>query len=361
MWIKMDPLDEDEDVVAAETFEELCVFCEKGKAECVSETMLSNPRAETVWVNQRREFDMATPLIIATFWGHSHLVALLLGSGANPMLRVRSCKKDWCRHQFPIKPGSSCPGFMNPEHPDDPGETALQVAKNRAHAQIVLLVKHHVFNCVAHEECRAYRTGHPDDLVGMKRELPRDDPVLLSRAPDPGAALDGTSKPLWPLKHFGRAFRAASEGDTGLVKRVVREWRAAAAAEDDDADPDEVRDGGDPVRPDPCKARHPATGETLLHAAARQRDPDMVAFLVKAGCDPQVNDKWTTSPLWYACDHGRFQNAVLLAEACDIKELRRPQGRGGTSPPQAAVANRHAALAAFLHAEVTRRLGNGAR
>ena len=79
--------EEEENVATAETFEELCGMCEKGKHEHVTETMLSNPQAESVWCNQRRQSDLATPIFIAATWGHSETVAILLQSGANPHLR----------------------------------------------------------------------------------------------------------------------------------------------------------------------------------------------------------------------------------------------------------------------------------
>lgn len=79
--------EEGEDISAAETFEELCRMCEKGLHEHVTETMISNPLAESTWINQRRERDLATPIFIAASWGHSDTVAILLHSGANPHLR----------------------------------------------------------------------------------------------------------------------------------------------------------------------------------------------------------------------------------------------------------------------------------
>jgi len=62
-------------------------MCEKGLHEHVTETMISNPLAESTWINQRRERDLATPIFIAASWGHSDTVAILLHSGANPHLR----------------------------------------------------------------------------------------------------------------------------------------------------------------------------------------------------------------------------------------------------------------------------------
>jgi len=150
-------LDDEEEVVAAETFEQLCVYCEKGSSNLVSETMISNPRAESVWCNQRRTSDMATPVYIACLWGHSDTVITLLGNGANPLMRARHCKKDWCFRGFPCEPEKPCPGFVNPEHPDDPGCTALQCAKDRGHSHVIRAIKYHILNCVLHDECFKYR------------------------------------------------------------------------------------------------------------------------------------------------------------------------------------------------------------
>ena len=139
--------DEEEELAAAETFEAMCRMCEQGKHEHVAETMVSNPRAESVWSNQRRELDLATPIYIAATWGHSDTVAVLLQNGANPHLRARACKNDFCVRGFPCaaprdgRPGKPCPGYANPEHPDDPGTSALDAAKNRGLSHIIRVIK----------------------------------------------------------------------------------------------------------------------------------------------------------------------------------------------------------------------------
>mmetsp|Transcript_26134 Transcript_26134/g.30959 ORF Transcript_26134/g.30959 Transcript_26134/m.30959 type:complete len:100 (+) Transcript_26134:64-363(+) len=66
------PLIEPDDDEAAETFEDFCHLCEQGLYGSVNETMMSNPRAETVWNNQRRDSSMATPLFIASCWVFIH-------------------------------------------------------------------------------------------------------------------------------------------------------------------------------------------------------------------------------------------------------------------------------------------------
>jgi hypothetical protein len=57
------------------------------------------------------------------------------------MLKMRACKKDWCRHAYPTEPGKPCPGYINPEDPDDAGDSALQIAKNRGHLRIIEMMK----------------------------------------------------------------------------------------------------------------------------------------------------------------------------------------------------------------------------
>lgn len=137
--------------------------------------------------------------------------------------------------------------------------------------------------------------------------------------------------PLWPLKHFGRVFRAAAEGDLGLLKKILIDWNQSQEFDDDEEDdndnsgwvggvcggvcgrpkhfcktcrlsntscflfwPFSLPDSCLPLapllcpwrgcggcnssgtqppvdkRPDPVTAKHPTTGETLLHYAARQ-------------------------------------------------------------------------------------------
>jgi len=90
------------------------------------------------------------------------------------MLKARSCKIDWCRHAYPTKPGNGrkpsiginlyisltssfsssmeikhpcalgqpCPGYLNPEHPDDLGDSSLQIAKNKGYLRIIELIKY---------------------------------------------------------------------------------------------------------------------------------------------------------------------------------------------------------------------------
>jgi len=84
----------------------------------------------------------------------------------------------------------------------------------------------------------------------------------------------------------------------------------------------------------------------------------MVQWLIARGCDATVSDRWGTSPFWYACDQGRHEQAQLLGAKLSTRELRRPQGRGSTSPIQAAEANRHAMLAVWVQEEISRRLKN---
>jgi len=71
---------------------------------------------------------------------------------------ARSCKADLCVRGFPCKPplngepGRPCPGYTNPEHPDDAGYTnpehpdnggvsALESAKNRGLSHVIRLIK----------------------------------------------------------------------------------------------------------------------------------------------------------------------------------------------------------------------------
>jgi len=371
-------LDDEDEVVPAENFEELATLCERGATESVKETLVSNPRAESVWVHQRRATSLSTPLHIACCWGHSEVVRLLIGSNANPLLHSRICKKDWCQHGFPTTPAAPCPGFVNPENSDDLGCSALQVAKNKGFVLIVKLLKHHILNCVVHQECVEFRHKNYEEFNsggvpgGLSRDYPRDDPTLLFPAPllNNGADTDGPNAPalLWPLKHFGKVFRAASEGDCGLVKSLVVEWNQSQefAADDDEGDAALQQDGGDAQkpqqptdrRPDPTMAKHPTTWETLLHYAARQPNPEMAKYLLARGCDATAGDRHGATPLWCACDSGRFEGALLIAAKVDLRELRRPQGVRQTSPGETALANRHTKLAAWIQEEITRRLRN---
>lgn len=349
---------EPEDDEAAETFEEFCHLCEKGLYGSVNETMMSNPRAETVWNNQRRESSMATPLCIAACWGHSGVVEVLLSSDANPMLRMRGCKADWCRHGYPTEPNKPCPGFLNPEHPDDLGDSALQIAKNRSYMRIIELIKCHIFNCVNHPECVQYKQQCPDDFDDICREPPLDEPLLLTPGPvSKGSLLGGDPPPPWPLKHHGQAFRAAAEGDISLVKRIVREWREAKELEDEDEIIEEI--AVEAKTEDPVLVRHPITRETLLHVAAKQSNSAMVKFLIEAGADCSANDKWSASPFWHACEYGRHDNALLLASKLTVAELRRHQGRHGNTPANAAAANKHMELASWINLEIARRFKQG--
>ena len=45
---------------------------------------------------------------------------------------------------------------------------------------------------------------------------------------------------LVPCRHFGRAFRAASEGDVLLVRRLMQEWHEAQELDEDLDDTGEV-------------------------------------------------------------------------------------------------------------------------
>mmetsp|Transcript_26134 Transcript_26134/g.30957 ORF Transcript_26134/g.30957 Transcript_26134/m.30957 type:complete len:277 (+) Transcript_26134:381-1211(+) len=275
------------------------------------------------------------------------------------MLKARSCKIDWCRHAYPTKPGQPCPGYLNPEHPDDLGDSSLQIAKNKGYLRIIELIKGHIFNCVSHPECVEYKKENPDDFDGLVREVPLDEPILLNPAPvSKGSLLGEKPPPPWPLKHHGQVFRAAGEGDVHLVRRLVREYRDAKELEDDE---DEITDEvvvEDKV-PDPVVARHPTTGETLLHIAAKQPNSSLVQFLIDAGADCSANDKWSASPFWHACDYGRFENAVLLASKVNVSELRRHQGRLGNTPANAALTNRHLELASWVNLEIARRFKRG--
>ena len=323
-------LEVEEGGAVAETFEELCLFCERGWRDSIRETMDKKPAAETVWMNQRRNSSKQAPLFIAVLWGHGDVASILLASGANPLLRARSCKLDFCRHGFVTAPDKPCPGYLDPEHPDDPGITGLQMAKNRGLAHVVRLMKHHIINCTSHAECRKYRAAFPEDFrAATGREAPTDDPVLytvakLFQSSDPSAP---PPPPKWPNKHYGRPFRAAEEGDLTLLRRLQREWDAAAADEEPGAAAGgEVR--GEVPRPSPVKAVHPVTGETLLHVAARApQNRHLVQFLLGAGADGTAQDKFATSPFWWACDHGRYEAAKLLAGPLSIKDPLRSAQR----------------------------------
>jgi len=60
---------------------------------------------------------------------------------------ARACKADLCVRGFPCKPplngepGRPCPGYTNPEHPDDGGTSALESAKNRGLSHVIRLIK----------------------------------------------------------------------------------------------------------------------------------------------------------------------------------------------------------------------------
>lgn len=112
-------------------------------------------------------------------------------------------------------------------------------------------------------------------------------------------------------------------------------------------------------RPDPVTARHPVTHETLLHLAAKQPNPDMIQFLLDVGADIKANDKWSTSAFWYACHHGRFANAKLLASNLPVNDLRRHQARAGNTPSHAAAANKHYELSHWVNHEIARRFKKG--
>ena len=85
-------------------------------------------------------------------------------------------------------------------------------------------------------------------------------------------------------------------------------------------------------------------------------DPPLSPPLAQVGCDPIASDRAHLSPLWWACDHGRFANAVALCAKYSTREIRRPQGPAGTTPAEQAARNKHFQLAAWLGREVTRRL-----
>lgn len=93
-----------------------------------------------------------------------------------------------------------------------------------------------------HSECINYKRECPEDMLGLVRDTPLDDPLLLYPAPMPKETiLNPNPLPPWPLKHHGQVFRACSEGDVVLVKRLIREWKEAKELEDDDDEPtDEV-------------------------------------------------------------------------------------------------------------------------
>ena len=106
----------EEDPVDAESEADFANLCKKGFRLSVKQTMINNPRAESVWVNQKAQFmkdeddddndddtvrgSLQTPLHKAAMWGHTDTVALLLRHGAAPLLRARACKANFCRSGF---------------------------------------------------------------------------------------------------------------------------------------------------------------------------------------------------------------------------------------------------------------------
>jgi ankyrin repeat protein len=87
----------------------------------------------------------------------------------------------------------------------------------------------------------------------------------------------------------------------------------------------------------------------------------MIQFLLDVGADPRANDKWSTSPFWYACDAGRFENAKLLASILPVNELRRHQARVGNTPSHAAAANKHYELSHWINHEIAKRFKKGTK
>ncbi|ETN36406.1 uncharacterized protein HMPREF1541_08683 [Cyphellophora europaea CBS 101466] len=55
------------------------------------------------------------------------------------------------------------------------------------------------------------------------------------------------------------------------------------------------------VEPGPCKDKHPTTGDTLLHIAARRASPERVKYLIEAGFGVNDTNDETLTPILEAC------------------------------------------------------------
>ena len=124
-----------------------------------------------------------------------------------------------------------CPGYIDPEHPDDPGTSALDIAKAHRRSAIVRLIKDHVATCTGrgvHEGCKRYFERHKDvEFHGFGpgvdppiEALPgrRGGAALSVPGPRPSIAAlmhaqaNALPAPLsWPVVHSAKAFAAAAE------------------------------------------------------------------------------------------------------------------------------------------------------
>jgi ankyrin repeat protein len=88
-----------------------------------------------------------------------------------------------------------------------------------------------------------------------------------------------------------QAFVAAQRGDLDTVKEIVKAYPDAVALQD-------------------------ANGRSLLHAAAEADNPDLVAYLLKSGANPALQDSEGRDPMAVAMESRSSKEVVkLLSDA----------------------------------------------
>ena len=282
-----------------------------------------------------------------------------------------------------------CPGYIDPEHPDDPGTSALDIAKAHRRSAIVRLIKDHVATCTGrgvHEGCKRYFERHKDvEFHGFGpgvdppiEALPgrRGGAALSVPGPRPSIAAlmhaqaNALPAPLsWPVVHSAKAFAAAAEANVSLMMSLVETHNREEAAQeeirvliDNPGSPGGGGGGGRNSRPrpplvDPIHGKHPTTLETTLHVAARHAGGVLLArYLLSVNADPNAKDRFQATPLWFASERGRLATVKALAAHMGTAELRRAQGTRGLTPSAAARRNRHHAVADWIDGEIVRRL-----
>ena len=94
--------------------------------------------------------------------------------------------------------------------------------------------------------------------------------------------------PEWQRSPIRKAFLAAHEGDMAMLRRLIRS------------------------NPELVRAVDPATGGTLLHAAAADGPPEAVSFLLLQGAEPEAQDSNGNTPQQIALRAGRAVVAEMI-------------------------------------------------